>query len=69
MTFLMNKTPAGPPPFSAVGGVAAISPGITAYGDADLKDGNYVALCFVPDDQAPHMPHFMLGMFQPFTVS
>ena len=69
MNFLMETTPSGPPPFSGVGGVAALSPGLTSYGAADLKPGHYVALCFVPDDQAPHLPHFMMGMFQPFTVS
>lgn len=67
--YLMSQTPpAGPPPFSDAGGVGGISPGVTAYGRLDLEPGDYVAICFVPDDQAPHLPHLMMGMFEPFTV-
>ncbi len=69
MHFLDATSPPGPPPFSDAGGIGAIAPGATAYGRIHLKPGNYVALCFVPDDQAPHQPHFMKGMFQPFSVS
>lgn len=70
MAFLTAGTPpSGPPPFADAGGVGALSPGVTAFGVFHLQPGSYVALCFVPDDQAPHLPHFMMGMFQPFTVS
>jgi len=67
--FLQATTPpAGPPPFTAAGGMGALSPGRTAYATVDLRPGDYVVTCFVPDDQAPHLPHFMMGMFEPFTV-
>ena len=69
MNFLMARTPSGPPPFADAGGVAAVSPGVTAYGNINLQSGSYVAVCFVPDDQAPRLPHFMKGRFQPFTVN
>jgi hypothetical protein len=62
------QTYKGPPPFSAMGGVAAISPGMHAFMDVDLTPGTYVMLCFVPDakDGKPHVQH---GMMKAFTIS
>lgn len=57
----------GAPPFTSAGGVNAVSPGGTAYGDFDLAPGNYIALCFVPGPSG--VPHAAMGMMQPFTVS
>ncbi|MDQ6616842.1 MAG: hypothetical protein M3083_19370 [Actinomycetota bacterium] len=69
LNFLKATTPpAGPLPFADAGGVSEISPGVDAYGRFNLPPGDYVALCFVPDDQT-HIPHFLMGMFQPFTVN
>ena len=57
----------GPPPFSALGGVAGFMPGSTTYTTFDLTPGNYMLICFVPDakDQKPHLDH---GMVREFTV-
>lgn len=57
-----------PPPASAVGGVATMGAGQTAYFAADLPAGNYVVMCFV-EDAKDHKPHFMHGMIQTITVS
>jgi hypothetical protein len=65
--FLSEAPPSGPPPFSEAGGVGAIAPGTTAYLNAHLAKGNYVAVCFVPDP-ATGKPHVELGMLAPFTV-
>ena len=58
----------GPPPFSAVGGIAPMNPGVTNYLELDLSAGEYFAICFVPDF-ATGAPHFALGMIMPFTVA
>jgi len=57
----------GPPPANALGGVAGMSPGATAYFRTDLTPGNYAFICFVPDmkDGKPHVEH---GMSKEFTV-
>lgn len=58
-----------PPPVSGTaGGAGAIPPGGREWLRMNLQPGNYVALCFVPDDQPPHAPHAALGMVQGFTV-
>lgn len=58
----------GPPPGSAVGGVASMKPGTTNYFEVDLSPGEYVAICFVPDnkDGKPHHAH---GMARQFSVT
>lgn len=58
----------GPPPVSALGGIAGEVPGMTQYFTADLTAGNYVLICFVPDgkDGKPHVEH---GMIKEFKVS
>jgi hypothetical protein len=61
---------APPPPLesigSPVGGVAAISPGMSVYFDANLTPGEYVVFCMVtaPDGRS-HIEH---GMIQQLTV-
>jgi len=68
LNFLEATTPAsGPPPFSEAGGLAPISPGVTAFGVLALPPGRYLALCFVPG-KTTHLPHFAMGMSQSFTV-
>jgi hypothetical protein len=62
-------TPSGPPPFESAGGAPAVGPGESAFADLDFTAGNYIALCHVPDINAPHQEHAVLGMLQPFTVT
>lgn len=60
--------PEGPQPFSMMGGMQAISNvGSTGYIHLDLKPGNYVAMCDIPDP-ASGKTHSELGMLMPFTV-
>ncbi len=61
------QTYEGPPPVNAMGGVAAISPGMHAFMNVDLTPGDYAMLCFVPDakDGKPHLAH---GMVLPFKI-
>lgn len=64
-------TPAvGPsgPPFEAIGGTAPMSPGKTNYAVLDLAAGEYIAICFVPD-QETGVPHFAMGMIMGFSVT
>jgi hypothetical protein len=46
------------------------SSGEESYHEVHLEDGHYMAVCFLPDHlgEATGMPHFALGMVQPFTV-
>lgn len=53
--------------FMAAGGLAAIDPGGSGYVLLNLAPGNYIAACFVPDDQGK--PHIADGMYTPFTVA
>lgn len=55
-------------PFTAIAGVAPISPGMSNWIVADLTAGDYFAICFIPDP-ATGAPHFALGMIQALTVS
>ena len=65
----MNSTtpPAGPPPWTDVGGIAAIAAASTATMDVDLAAGNYAYICFVPDP-ATGKAHAQLGMIGALTV-
>ncbi|MEO7084982.1 MAG: hypothetical protein ABI442_00210 [Gemmatimonadaceae bacterium] len=58
----------GPPPVTAIGGVAAQIPKITSYAMFDLTPGKYVLYCFVPDgkDGKAHAEH---GMFKEITIN
>lgn len=59
-------SPHGAPPFASVGGFQAIHPGETGWLHLDLAPGEYVALCYVPDENGKaHIEH---GMALPFTV-
>jgi hypothetical protein len=59
--------PAGPPPFSTVGGINGLDAGLHGYVQADLPAGQYLAICFIPDP-ASGAPHFALGMAREFSV-
>ena len=59
--------PAGPPPGSAIGGVAPFT-NTTNYFSADLAPGTYALICFVPDAK-DGKPHFMHGMARTIKVS
>lgn len=64
--------PDAPPPvrapFVAVGGIAPMSPGGSAWTALTLPPADYFAICFVPDPKTGE-PHFDLGMIKPFTVA
>lgn len=63
------KSPAGPPPFTAAGGFGAVPPANGGWLRLNLAPGHYAAICFVPDDAAPHASHAAMGMVVPFTVT
>ncbi|HLX58262.1 MAG TPA: hypothetical protein VKR83_14680 [Ktedonobacteraceae bacterium] len=63
--FLLH--PSGPPPFINIGGMAAISPGLSGWVKFNLTAGTYVALSQVLD-KATGKPDFTLGMLTSFTV-
>jgi hypothetical protein len=65
--FLSNPDSGGPPPGEEAGGALPMAPGMRAWTTVDLKPGNYVAVCFVPDsgDGKSHLEH---GMLMPLTV-
>jgi len=69
MAGMDEATPmAGGAPFTALAGIAPMNPGASNWTQVDLAPGDYFAICFIPD-VASGMPHFALGMAQPFTVS
>jgi hypothetical protein len=57
----------GPPPLLPVGGTTALAAGLRGWAVLDLPPGDYLALCFVPDEGSG-TPHVALGMAQAFTV-
>ncbi|MCC7368715.1 MAG: hypothetical protein IT306_09845 [Chloroflexi bacterium] len=61
------RTPSGPPPFEAVGGINGLSTGQTGYMTLDLQPGAYAAICLVPDP-ASGQAHLHLGMAKAFAV-
>ena len=67
-TYLSNPKPDGPPPGDEAGGALPMAPGMRAWTTIDLKPGNYVAVCFIPDtgDGKSHLEH---GMLMPFKVN
>ena len=65
--FTSTEPPSGPPPFSSVGGLAAIAPDARATMTLDLEPGEYAFLCFVPDPASGN-PHVALGMVTGFSV-
>jgi hypothetical protein len=66
--FAWYAKPEGPQPFNMVGGMQGISNvGAAGFIHLDLKSGNYVAMCDIPDP-ASGKPHSELGMLMPFIV-
>ena len=60
----------GQPPFTGdFGGAGALAPGGHSWLRMNMTPGQYVAVCFIPDDMPPHMPHVAMGMAQQFTVT
>ena len=64
------RDPARPAPGVPIGGVAGLSPGRTGQFTGDFTPGEYVLLCFMPDqrDGRGH-PHTTYGMIRQFRVS
>lgn len=62
LAWLEAEAPTGPPPFTALGGVAPIAPGQSNNFTANLRRGRYALLCFIPDsgDGRPHLAHGMM---------
>jgi hypothetical protein len=56
-----------PATFMQAGGIGVLSTGQTAWMELNLEPGNYVAVCFIPD-QETGMPHLAMGMYEFFTV-
>ena len=56
----------GPLPGEPAGGTTSLAPGAVNFFTADFAPGNYVMLCFVPDesDGRPHLAHGMLSEFR-----
>ncbi len=66
MAWMQNMQ--GPPPASAIGGIAGMPRGEVQSFTHDFTPGNYVLICFIPDAR-DGKPHFMHGMMQTITVS
>jgi hypothetical protein len=60
-------SPQGPPPFTALGGIAPISQGVENNFTVNLRRGRYGLACFIPDagDGRPHIDH---GMIKEITI-
>ncbi|HET7093318.1 MAG TPA: hypothetical protein VFI22_07570, partial [Thermomicrobiales bacterium] len=52
---------------TSIGGPGSISAGEEASVILDLKPGNYVVICTIPNPDGT--PHYQMGMLQPLTVS
>ena len=61
------RTPQGPPPGSAIGGIAGMERGVVASFTYDFAPGEYGLICFIPGPDG--RPHFLHGMMQQFTVN
>jgi hypothetical protein len=64
-----GAAPAGPPPFTFVGGMQALMPGARGWVTLDLTPGTYAMLCFIPSPANQGKPHVVLGMVRQFTVN
>jgi hypothetical protein len=62
------QKPDGPPPGSAIGGVAGLMPGAPNYFKIDFTPGDYAFFCFLPDAK-DGKPHVMHGMIKEVKVS
>lgn len=61
-----GSAPAGPPPYQAFGGGAALAPNGTEVLHLQLPPGQYLLVCFVQGKDG--VPHFMKGMQKQITV-
>jgi hypothetical protein len=68
LTWISNGVGASPT-IGANGGGGALAPGLRSWVRLRLAPGDYVAVCFVPDDEGTHPPHAILGMVQGFTAT
>ncbi len=68
VAFLAGHAAPGPPPFSAAGGVTAMSPSSTSYVNLSLDPGTYAFLSFAPDPRAGFAPQYTNGMLSTIRV-
>jgi hypothetical protein len=62
-----TASPSGPPPALPMGGMQALTRGNEGILALDLKGGDYVATCFIPDQSKPNGDsHLHLGMIKGF---
>ena len=61
------REPQGPPPGSAIGGIAGMGRGVVQSFSYDFAPGEYGLICFIPGPDG--RPHFLHGMMRQFTVS
>ena len=61
------ESPQGPPPGSAIGGIAGLAHGGVQSFTYDFAPGEYGLICFIPGPDGK--PHFLHGMMRQFTVS
>jgi len=61
------KDEQGPPPGLPLGGVAPLATREVSWFEAELEEGKYVLICFLPD-QKDGKSHFMHGMVQEIEV-
>lgn len=65
--FAAEGGPAGPPPFSAVGGMQALMPGASQALQLGLDPGRYILVCLIPSP-SDGVPHAAKGMIQEVTI-
>ncbi len=63
-----NEPAKGAPAARALGGIVGIPRGTHGFFSADFHRGEYILLCFVPDEH-DGKPHFQHGMVRRITVS
>lgn len=76
MSTLLDAFASGTPPAGDswymnsawVGYTALVSPGFSVWNEFDLDPGTYLMICYISDIETG-MPHFMMGMWTPFTVA
>jgi hypothetical protein len=61
--------PNGTPWAGPQAGLQSLSPGRWAITKIDLPPGRYAAVCFVPSDELPGLPHAWIGMHQIVTLT
>lgn len=55
-------------PFDSTANIGMVAQGETVYVPVDFKDGDWVAICFVSDQDDPALTHVMNGMISEFQV-